>query len=149
MVGNNQFTHNGYFGNPSNADIGEVSGSNPNANPDGNCYHDNVDTDGTLTSDPANIDSHNQCGQSYAGEPPSSTLFAEVVCNSQALGPCPGTPTTDYPRATTIVLPPLQPQTTMPDPCQGVPANPWCPGNGSRNPAAKGHKDKSKAGHRR
>ena len=137
-VANNQFTHNGYFGNQSNGDIGEVSGNNPNANPDGNCWHDNVDTNGPLTSDPSNIDSHDQCGQPYTGDSVSSPLGAQVICDTQAFATCPGNPAASYPRATSVVLPPMPPQQTMPDPCSGVPTNPWCP----RPVAAKAKKRK-------
>jgi hypothetical protein len=124
---NNTFTHNGFFGNASNGDIGEDSGGGPNANSDGNCWHDNVDTNGPLTSDPANIDSHDRCGQSYTGEPVSSPLGTQVICDTQAFGPCPSTAAANYPRTSTVVFPALPAQKTMPNPCLGVPANPWCP----------------------
>jgi hypothetical protein len=64
-IANNKFTHNGFFGNQSNGDVAEISGTSPNSNPDSNCWHDNVDTTGPFTSDPANINSHNMCGQTY------------------------------------------------------------------------------------
>jgi hypothetical protein len=137
-IANNTFTNNGYFGNQSNGDIGEVSGSNPNANPDGNCWHDNVDTNGPLSSDPANIDSHDHCGQSYTGEPASSPLGTQVICDTQAFGPCPSNAAANYPRATNIVLPPMAAQKTMPNPCLGVPANPWCPAASIRKKNAAG-----------
>jgi hypothetical protein len=125
-VAGNTFSGNGGFGNPGNGDIGEISGTNPNANADGNCYHDNVDTSGTFTSDPPNINSRTACGGSYAGEPLTSVLGLQAVCDSQALVPCPGLPAATYPRATAITLPPLPAEPTMADPCAGVPANGWC-----------------------
>ena len=46
-VANNTFTHDGFFGNPTNGDIADVSGGSPNSSPDSNCFHDNIDTSGT------------------------------------------------------------------------------------------------------
>jgi hypothetical protein len=125
-IAGNTFTANGGFGNPGNGDIGETSGTNPNANADGNCYHDNVDTSGTFTSDPPNINSRTMCGSGYSGEPLTSVLGLQAICDSQALTPCPQLPAATYPRAGAITLPPPPPQPTMPDPCRGVPANAWC-----------------------
>ena len=127
----NTFTDNGFFGNPSNGDIGELSQSGgptgPNYDPDSNCFHDNTDTSGTLTSDPASIDNNNQCGQTY---PPANdpVLTSQASCDSQLAGPCPSGPGASYPRATDIVLKLPPAQQTMPTPCAGVPADPWCSG---------------------
>lgn len=123
-VANNRFSNNGYFDNQSNGDIGEDSGNSPNSNPDGNCYHDNVDTNAALTSDPSDIDSHNHCGASYSGDP---NVGAQAACDGQALGPCPPTTAASYPRPTNIVVPPMPAQKSLPNPCAGVPSNPWCP----------------------
>jgi hypothetical protein len=126
----NTFTDNGDFGNPSNGDIGELSQvggpAGPNYNPDSNCFHDNSDTAG-LTSDPANIDSFNHCGQT---NPPANDpiLTDQVQCDTQLAGPCPNTPGHHYPRASNIALPLPPAQPTMPNPCAGVPADPWCNG---------------------
>jgi len=49
-----------------------------------------------------------------------------LLCASELLAPCPPKPGMSYPRQTAVVLPALAPQTTMPNPCAGVPANPWC-----------------------
>jgi hypothetical protein len=54
-------------------------------------------------------------------------LVAEAACASQILANCPNLPGSIYPRFVKVQTPPLQPQRTMPDPCAGVPANPWCP----------------------
>ncbi len=132
MAGNT-FTNNGYFGNPSNGDIAELSQSGgptgPNYNPDSNCFHDNTDTSGTLTSDPANIDSRNQCGSTYS--PANDPVYtAQVSCDSQLVASCPAG--TTYPRATDISLTMPPAQKTMPNPCAGVPADPWCSGQVTR-----------------
>jgi hypothetical protein len=124
----NTFTHNGFFGNPSNADIAEISGAGPNANADSNCFHDNVDTAGRLTSDPAGIDSYNQCGHHYpnAADP---VFTGEVSCDSSLLASCPAFPGANYPKTTTVSLQLPPPQPTMPNPCVGVAIpNPWCSG---------------------
>jgi hypothetical protein len=60
-----------------------------------------------------------------------SVLIAEVACDSQLLFPCappPGVPAS-YPQTTTVKLKPLPTArlATMPNPCAGVPVNPWCP----------------------
>jgi hypothetical protein len=127
----NTFTGNGFFGNPSNGDIAEVSQAGgpagPNYNPDSNCFHDNSDTSGTLTSDPSNIDSHNQCGTTY---PPANdpAFTAQVSCDSGLLASCPSNGAANYPKPTQVVLHMPPAQRTMPNPCAGVPADPWCSG---------------------
>ncbi len=124
-LANNSFTHNGFFGNPSNGDIAEVSQAGPNYNADSNCFHTNIDTSGTLTSDPSNIDGFNHCGQTYS--PAADPQFtAEVSCASGLLASCPPLAAASYPRATNIRLSLPAAQQTMPNPCAGVPANPWC-----------------------
>ncbi len=55
----------------------------------------------------------------------------EVLCDSQVKDPPFGCqPGDHYPRRTKVVMHPLPPASklpTMPNPCAGVPANPWCP----------------------
>jgi len=134
-IAGNTFTGNGFFGNPGNGDLGNATES---VIP-GNCFHDNTDTSGTVTSDPPDIQTvDGTCGGPAPGDP---ALAAQIVCASgllQASGfpPCPSDPPTNYPQTTKIKLLPLPPQTTMPNPCAGVPANPWCPAAGSGHPAA-------------
>jgi hypothetical protein len=118
----NTFRNNGFFGNPTNGDLGLAT--LPHA--PGNCFTQNTDPEG-VTSDPPNLQSfpYNPCGQANGGD--LGPLAAEVLCATQLLGPCPSLPGASYPRATQVVLPPLQAQPSMPNPCAGVPANPWCP----------------------
>jgi hypothetical protein len=55
-------------------------------------------------------------------------FLLEAACDTEALGAGVGCAATDhYPRATKIVMHPLPKLPTMPNPCKGVPANPWCP----------------------
>jgi hypothetical protein len=104
-----------------------VSGDSPNSNGDSNCFHDNVDTSGTLTSQPDNVDSHNHCGSNYMGEPLASPVFLQFVCASQHYTtPCPSGVGGNYPTVTAVPMTLPPPQTTMPKPCAGVPANVWC-----------------------
>jgi hypothetical protein len=131
---NNTFTHNGYFGNPSNGDIAEISQTGPNYNPDSNCFHGNRDTGRGLTSDPANIDSYSQCGHTY---PPANDplLIEQSLCASSALGTCPPGVSGSYPKPTKVVLSLPPAQATMPDPCAGVTIpNAWCGGQVTRVP---------------
>lgn len=124
-VTGNVFSGNGFFGNPSNVDMAEIS--NP-ADP-GNCWHSNRRADGSQpSSDPALIQStHGICGLPNSGEPLSSMLGLQVLCATQALGGCRLPPDqANYPRQTRVALMPLKAQPSMPDPCKGVPNNPWC-----------------------
>jgi hypothetical protein len=118
---NNQFSGNGFFGNPTNSDFGEITffPGNPV-----NCYSGNQAPDG---SSPSNLQQTNPaCGPTGSGNlnPP---LLNEVACNTQQLGsPC--SPTDKYPRRTGVVMHklPNKQLKNMPHPCKGVPRDPWC-----------------------
>jgi hypothetical protein len=132
---NNTFTGNGFFGNPSNGDIAELSQSGgpagPNYNPDSNCFHDNTDTGGALSSDPSNIDSYNRCGTTYP--PANDPVFtSQVSCDSGLLASCPPSGAANYPKPTQVALRMPPAQKPMPHPCAGVPADPWCGGQVTR-----------------
>jgi len=125
-VAHNTFTANGFFGNPTNGDLADVSDPHDPSN----CWHDNTDPAG-VTSAPANLQQTNgTCGVSGAGAKldvsSPSTLTSQLLCASEILAPCPPKPGMSYPRLTQIALPALTAQPTMPNPCAGVPANPWC-----------------------
>jgi len=128
LVGNT-FSNDGFFGNPTNGDAAELTllGGEPI-----NCYYGNTDADGTFTSSPANLQTTNaKCGMvnpnTSAGDGNQQFLL-EAACDTEALGAGVGCAVTDhYPRATKIVMHPLPKLPTMPNPCKGVPANPWCP----------------------
>jgi Right handed beta helix region len=136
-ITNNTLTNNGFFCNPSegvcnreasqNVDLAEISNlENP-----GNCWHGNVDTAGTVTSEPKNIQSkpHSECGIPDSGEALASPLGAQVACDTGFFAECPLTKGATYPKQTKVELQPLAPQKTMPNPCLDVPKNPWCPKN--------------------
>jgi hypothetical protein len=121
VVANNTFAHNGSYRNPTNGDI--VLFAQPHD--PGNCFNGNTDPKG-LSSDPMAIQSppYNPCGQPNGNTDPSA--FSQLVC-ALKFGPCP--PGTRYPQpAKSFRLRMPRPQPTMPNPCKGVPRNPWCPG---------------------
>ena len=132
QVRDNQLRDNGFFGNPSNSDLAIGSTS---VIP-GNCFVGNVDPDG-VTSDPPDVQTlDGSCG-GPALAPSDLLTSAEAVCGSQLLSPLScdvalpltGAPrVTDYPVPTRVTMPAVAPQPSMPDPCVGVPANPWCAG---------------------
>ncbi len=128
----NVFSRVGTFGNESNGDLADLSGQNT----PGNCWHGNLDEPlgpgsdivGPASESPANLQAtHATCGAPNAGADLSSPLAAQLICATQAFGPCADQPGHHYPRATQVTLRPLTSQPTMPHPCTGVPTNPWCP----------------------
>ncbi|MBV9917494.1 MAG: hypothetical protein JO153_13400 [Solirubrobacterales bacterium] len=127
---NNRFSHNGSYGHPSNGDFAHLNLQDGEPT---NCYRGNrAIGGGPLSPDAAALQ------QAYpfctgAAVPASSSnpaFLSEVLCNSQVQlngqpSPC---PTGQYPRRTRVVMHPLpKGLPTMPNPCRGVPANPWCP----------------------
>lgn len=118
----NKFKGNGFFGNPTNGDIGELTLI------DGkpiNCYSGNTTPDGTS---PTTVQQTNtNCGQSGSGNL-NLSLLAEAACDSE-IDTTLCLPTDSYPRGTKVNMHPLPTKKlpTMPDPCRGVPRNPWCP----------------------
>jgi hypothetical protein len=131
LIGNT-YARNGFFGNPSNGDFAEttVTPGHPM-----NCYRANTDTSGPVTSSPPALQNTNsECGQPAAAPDLNPVFTAEVICDSQIFGsmtPCP--PGAKYPRSGGKVVMHALPRTlhTMPNPCAGVPVNPWCPRRGS------------------
>jgi hypothetical protein len=137
-VAGNSFTNNGNGwngsgGNPGNADI--ALAALPSAPNNGNCFHGNTDTSGTLSSDPPQI----QTLMGTCGVPNSGYLgpsFVQLVCSTPGalnFGPispsCSVPVVTSYPPVTGVTILPIPfDQATMPNPCAGVPNNPWCPG---------------------
>jgi hypothetical protein len=124
-VRGNFLLDNGFFGNPTNGDLGEVS----ELNDPGNCWHGNFDPKG-VTSSPADLQqTHATCGVPNQGAGLLDDLTAELICATQVFGPCTGTPgNPGYPQKTQVALLPLPEQPSMQNPCEGVPRNPWCSG---------------------
>jgi hypothetical protein len=130
----------------------------------GNCFSGDRDpvngAPGSASTDPPGIEinpayqpTNGLCTTPNAGD--LGPLLFEANCASQLLAPCPSvqtavcslapspcpfpptpSPATNYPRPDarfTLHMPPAQ--TTMPNPCVNVPANPWCPKPGPDGPA--------------
>jgi hypothetical protein len=123
----NRFANNGGFGHATNGDIGVVNFLDGNPT---NCYSGNSDPGG-LTTSPAGLEqTHPACtGAPVAGND-NVPLVLELLCGNEgslvgANLACPGGK--PYPRQTRVVMHPLPRHLpTMPVPCAGVPANPWC-----------------------
>jgi hypothetical protein len=118
----NKFIHNGFYGNSSNGDIAELTAT---AAPT-NCFRDNVDAQGVSTSPSGLEQSKPVCGPTEI--PDANLVFTnQVLCDSQFFGPTPCIGA-NYPKRSKVVIQPLpRDLKTMPHPCSGVPANPWCP----------------------
>jgi hypothetical protein len=117
----NTFRHNGYFGNPSNSDFGQITlfGDEPQ-----NCFAGNRAPDGSA---PANLEqAQPTCGVTTTAANTGGDLFPQVLCDT-GLAPCPAGASYPTPNGTVILKPLPRSLPTMPDPCAGVPANPWCP----------------------
>lgn len=117
----NTFVNNGFFGNPSNADFGQLA---LNANKPSNCFVGNKAPKG---SSPANLEQTSPtCGVNRSTANAPTDLLAQVLCDT-GFGSCPAG--TSYPQTTGVELHPL-PKTlaTMPNPCSGVPDSQWCSG---------------------
>ncbi len=119
LIGNT-FVNNGSFGNETNGDFGELTLS---AGKPQNCYKNNTAPNGSYPTDLETTQS--TCGPLTTTKH-QGALLAQVGCDTGKL-PC--DKTMHYPKITTnVVMRPL-PTTlpSMPDPCKGVPSNPWCP----------------------
>jgi hypothetical protein len=132
QVVNNKFASNGGYGNITNGDIADLS-IPPLEQPGapGNCFSGNVETAGGAASTwPLLLQTLQASCSNALGYPDTvstSVLLGEVGCATQALFSCPSLPVANYPRTTQVVMPPMPAQASMPNPCAGVPKNPWCP----------------------
>lgn len=129
----NHFARNGGFANPTNGDVALYTTPSTDLAPphhvyDADCFARNTDPAG-FTSDPRGVQSDPlyACGRPTPGNP-DPVLVVQAECSAQLFAPCPAVPGLHYPRPRpSFPLPLPGPQPTMPDPCAGVPANPWCP----------------------
>ena len=122
---NNTFIHNGFFGNPTNGDYGNLTLATKIPQ---NCFAGNTAPDGSTPSD---LEAkHSACGPlttsaNFSLTP--GTLGGELLCNTNIAGPGFCAPTDHYPRAGIVTMHPLPSNLpTMPNPCVGVPDNAWC-----------------------
>jgi hypothetical protein len=116
----NTFSHNGFFGNPSNSDFGQIV---LNPGKPQNCFGSNTAPDG---SSPANLEqTQPTCDGAAAKSTGAGDLLSQALCDT-SFGKCPAG--ARYPKATGVVMHPLPAALpSMPNPCDGVPANAWCP----------------------
>jgi hypothetical protein len=131
QVYGNTLYDNGGFGNPTNGDLA----SQPAAPNPRNCFYGNSDSKGSLTTDPAALQTVDGQPCNAPGVGDSGPLSAELVCDSGLFGQCPappaGPPVDNYPQQTGVSLASwstADSQPTMPNPCQNVPDNAWCSG---------------------
>jgi hypothetical protein len=123
---NNAFGHNGSFANPTNGDFAQLN-LEPGHPTD--CYRGNIEVGGgSPTSSPSSLQQTSPtCDGSLVPANTNLAFLGEVYCDSMLdLSLC--LPTDHYRRRTRVIMHPLPHDLpTMPDPCAGVPANPWCP----------------------
>jgi hypothetical protein len=130
---NNTFVHNGSFGNNTNGDIGFV---NTEPGPT-NCFAGNTDSAGLTTSPAAVQTLYPTCDGHVVPPQPNPPFLSQVACDSESIQlaaisggqTCPPVGA-NYPRHGTGQPMPPVPSTlpTMPHPCGGVTADPWCSG---------------------
>jgi hypothetical protein len=147
---NNTYTGNGGFHNPTNGDFAELTMQPGHPI---NCYRGNTDTSGTVTSSPPTLQTTNaNCGQTALVPDANPQFLNEVACDSQFFvtllptGSEPCLPNDNYPRRTSVTMHPLPTSDlpTMPNPCAGVPANPWCTAYASAHRHKKRHKTRKR-----
>ena len=133
----NTFANDGFFGNPSNADFGQIV---LHTGLPSNCYADNVAPAGSA---PPNLEQlQPECGVKTTTTNGDNTLLAQVECDT-GVGSCPAGAA--YPAKNGVHLQPVPAGLpTMANPCAGVPANDWCPsgsgsGGSSLGSAGSGH----------
>lgn len=139
---NNTFSGNGFFGNVTNGDIADLTYPPPESPGAGaNCYSGNTDPAGLSTSPRLLATVQTDCANPAAYPATYSpaefaALATQAGCDSAALFSCPtGTPGASYPQTTKVALMAIPTEGTMPDPCAGVPPNPWCQASGSAQAA--------------
>jgi hypothetical protein len=124
---NNRFVNNGSYGNPTNGAFDHLNlESHPSS-----CFSGNT---GQLSSDATALQTKYPVCTTTAVAPDLNIPFLdETLCDTGVkLPPFGCQPGDHYPAAGTVEMPPLARQKTMPNPCRGVPANPWCPAHRRR-----------------
>jgi hypothetical protein len=134
---NNKYKNNGFFGNPTNGDFEQLNFNNGEAT---NCFSGNTDASGHLNTDAQVLETtYPTCNGQLVPANVNGPFLTEVLCDTgvELGGTSACAPTDHYPRFTGVrnglhKLPPASKLPTMPNPCAGVPKNPWCPGNSKR-----------------
>jgi hypothetical protein len=118
----NTFTGNAFFGNPANADFGQIVINGKGAR---NCFAGNTAPAGSA---PTGLEqSQPTCDGTAAVTNTGGPLLAQVLCDTGvSASSCPAG--SHYPQATAVTMHPLPGALpSMPNPCRGVPDNAWCP----------------------
>jgi hypothetical protein len=124
----NTFAGNGSFGHATNGDIAALNVLDGKPT---NCYRGNTDTGGLTTSPSGLEQSQPKCDGTKVPANNNGPLAVELLCGNEGAQvdvtlQCPGGK--QYPARTKVVMHALpKGLKTMPDPCKGVPHNPWCP----------------------
>ena len=115
----NTFSHNAFFGNPSNADYAQLL---LNTGTPQNCFRAHTATAGSA---PAGLkQSQPNCGPITTAANTDPVLLGQLLCDT-GVGSCPTGST--YPTTTGVVMQPLPKNLqSMPNPCKGLPNNAWC-----------------------
>jgi hypothetical protein len=123
QVYGNVFSNDGFFGNLTNSDLATETLASYTPR---NCFYGNVDRDGTLTSEPADIETASVDGQPCGGPGTGMDwmLSGQLLC---ATGAVTCSVLANYPQQTRTVMLPLPRLPSMPMPCTGVPRNAFCP----------------------
>ena len=124
----NTYSGNGGYGNTTNGDFGQITffGGEPQ-----NCYGGNTAPAGSTPSNLQQTQPPGTCGVITSAANTGGDLFTQVLCATgfaSSFGvSCTGI---TYPKPTTPPIMTTAPTNlaTMPNPCQGVPANAWCVG---------------------
>jgi hypothetical protein len=127
----NKFAHNGAYGHPTNGDFGYINFEEGHPT---NCFRGNAQIGGgpvrPASAAALQVKFPTCAGQLVPAGASDPRVLQEALCDS-VFGPLPGQnstcPTGDYPSRTKVVMHALpKGLPTMPHPCAGVPANPWC-----------------------
>ena len=126
----NTYAKTGFFGNKTNGDFAAV---NLKSHEPTDCYRANDEVGGKpVKSSPANAEKkYPKCTGKKVAADSNLSFLLEVACDSRTKvgGTVPCSPSDHYPRRKRVIMHPLPTHLqSMPNPCAGVPANPWCRG---------------------
>jgi hypothetical protein len=134
-IKDNTYVNDGFFGNPTNGDFEALNLLGKEAT---DCFSGNTGANGgALTPEDVTLEQrYPRCSGKTVAADLNVSFFAQVLCDTQVsiisgVPPyCPAGAT--YPRPTGLSnglqpLPDASELPTMPNPCAGIPTNPWCP----------------------
>jgi hypothetical protein len=128
----NRYRNDGFFGNPTNGDFDQF---NLESGEPTDCYRGNTQVGGgSITPEDQLLEAeHPYCNGQDVPANVNPAFLAQVSCDTHVEldGQNLCTPGDHYPQFTGIYdglhrLPLARKLRTMPDPCRGLPANPWC-----------------------